>query len=637
MSEEQVQGIPHPEKHHTILIEKPPTGIGGILRRLGPGLIIAGSIVGSGELIATTKTGAEAGFWLLWLILLGCVIKVFVQVEFGRYTLTTGRTAMDGMDEVPGPRLAGRGNWLVWYWMLVFVSSLGQLGGIVGGVGQALSITAPLTQDGRDFNDQVIDETQLTVARAELELAKKREERGDARFDQRRLEQLQQFVSTSAPGIVERRLKIAREQLAAAQQNAERGVAGAAEKAARLGADIKGVEARIAEQGTLSADIFGNHVPKEFGHRRTYDAELWAALITVVTAIVLVIGHYGFIQSFSTLLVGTFTLLTVVNLFMLQANDAWAVTGADLINGMSFRLSDPKLAATVNSTGMSAGLATALATFGIIGVGANELISYPYWCLEKGYARFTGPRNDTQEWADRASGWMRVMRWDAWCSMVVYTFATLAFYLLGAAILGRTGLNPGGDDMIITLGVMYEPVFGALAKWIFLFGAFAVLYSTFFVANASHARVFPDALRIFGVVPSDDASYRRWIRIFSGIFPFGCLLFFVVFKAPAQLVLISGLMQAIMLPMLAVASLYFRYRRVDSRILPGKAWDAFLWLSAFGMLITGSWAVWSKIAPMVITSPKETTPPAATAPETPGQPSPSGESDGNATPNVDEE
>ena len=83
----------------------PPTTIRGILRSLGPGLIIAGSIVGSGELIATTTTGAEAGFTLLWLIIIGCIIKVFVQVELGRYTITTGTTTMSGLNSLPGPRL----------------------------------------------------------------------------------------------------------------------------------------------------------------------------------------------------------------------------------------------------------------------------------------------------------------------------------------------------------------------------------------------------------------------------------------------------------------------------------------------------------------------------------------------------
>src|SRR5690606_2845159 len=105
----------------------------------GPGLIIASSIVGSGELIATTKVGAEAGIWLLWLIVIGCVIKVFVQVEFGRFAIAEGRTTMDGMNEVPGPRL--RVSWLMWYWLLMFSLGLGQLGAIVGGVGQSLAMT----------------------------------------------------------------------------------------------------------------------------------------------------------------------------------------------------------------------------------------------------------------------------------------------------------------------------------------------------------------------------------------------------------------------------------------------------------------------------------------------------------------
>ena len=56
-------------------IKEPPKTFGGVLRQLGPGLIIAGAIVGSGELVATTAVGAEAGFVLLWLIIIGCLIS----------------------------------------------------------------------------------------------------------------------------------------------------------------------------------------------------------------------------------------------------------------------------------------------------------------------------------------------------------------------------------------------------------------------------------------------------------------------------------------------------------------------------------------------------------------------------------
>ena len=86
---------------------------------------------------------------------------------------------------------------------------------------------------------------------------------------------------------------------------------------------------------------------------------------------------------------------------------------------------------------------------------------------------------------------MKVMHWDAWGAMLVYTFCTIAFYLLGAAILGRTGLVPEGSEMIQTLSTMYEPVFGSFARSIFLTGAIAVLFSTFFIAIAAQGRLVP--------------------------------------------------------------------------------------------------------------------------------------------------
>ena len=535
-------------------IESPPSTLFGIVRRLGPGLIVAGSIVGSGELIATTKTGAEAGFCLLWLIVIGCVIKVFVQVEFGRYSIVNGRTTMDGLNTVPGPvfEVAAtsdpasprmRGNWLVWYWFLMWLASIGQLGGIVGGVGQALAISIPLTEAGRRYNVYVDLDTQLKVCRAEL--------------------------ATQGP-------------VAEAAGSGDSTRAGLLAEIERIEKQI-GNENRslIAELGAVRFEELGGKPPPG------YDDRIWAGLIAIVTAVILVVGRYGLIQSFSAALVCGFTFITIGNLWALQSDDAWRVTWQDLARGFD-------IGKMLQS---SDGLATALATFGIIGVGAAEIIAYPYWCLEKGYARFTGPRDDSPEWADRAAGWMRVMRWDAGCSMLVYTFATMAFYLLGAAILWRSGLNPAGSEMIRTLAVMYEPVFSDWAAGLFLFGAFAVLYSTYFVANAGHARVFADALGVLGAAAKDPAANQRRVTFLSGLFPLLCLVIYVCFPAPAQLVLISGVMQAVMLPMLAVAGLYFRYYRNDSRIAPGKLWDVFLVVSAAGMFVAGVWTLIKWLAP----------------------------------------
>ncbi|MEM7235963.1 MAG: hypothetical protein AAF517_27595, partial [Planctomycetota bacterium] len=151
-------------------IQPPPQSFRKMMLYLGPGLIIAGNIVGSGELIATTQTGAQAGFWLLWLIFIGCIIKVFTQVELGRFTIIRGKTTMAGLNEVPGPRIGKRGNWLVWYWLAMFLVSLGQLGGIVGGVGQALSITIPLTENGKKYNEIVDARTDYLVKKSLVRL-----------------------------------------------------------------------------------------------------------------------------------------------------------------------------------------------------------------------------------------------------------------------------------------------------------------------------------------------------------------------------------------------------------------------------------------------------------------------------------
>ena len=88
-------------------IQEPPRTFFRAIRQIGPGLILAASIVGTGELINTTGLGAKAGFSLLWLILLSCVIKVFVQVELGRYAITHGKTTLAAFDTLPGPEAGG--------------------------------------------------------------------------------------------------------------------------------------------------------------------------------------------------------------------------------------------------------------------------------------------------------------------------------------------------------------------------------------------------------------------------------------------------------------------------------------------------------------------------------------------------
>ncbi len=73
-------------------IKEPPVSFGSKLKFLGPGFILSASIVGSGELIATTVLGARAGFTAFWIIIVSCLVKVAIQLEFGKRAVISGET-----------------------------------------------------------------------------------------------------------------------------------------------------------------------------------------------------------------------------------------------------------------------------------------------------------------------------------------------------------------------------------------------------------------------------------------------------------------------------------------------------------------------------------------------------------------
>ena len=351
-------------------------------------MILAASIVGTGELINTTSLGAKAGFSLLWLILLSCVIKVFVQVELGRYAITHGKTTLAAFDTLPGPR-AGV-SWLCWLWLIMMLTTQAQIAAMEGAVGQAAHMA---------------------------------------------------FPGTSTP---------------------------IADAFSGLGASWKPYPA-------------------------THQEYFWAAVTTLAAVLLLLSGGYRRLEKITTVLVAAVTLFTVASVLILQWT-SFRISAADV--GHGFELAVPPAA-----------VALAFSAFGITGVGASELFAYPYWCIEKGYARFAGVRSDDDAWANRARGWTRVMQLDAWFSMTVFTVATVAFYFLGAAVLHPQGLDPQGPDMIPTLSLLYlQPLKGSPLAWLapfsrvgFLLGAWAVLFKTLYVATAGNSRLTADFLHQLGL------------------------------------------------------------------------------------------------------------------------------------------
>ena len=108
---------------------EPPTTLLGRLKSLGPGIVVSGSIVGSGEILLTAGLGAAAGFTLLWWVLFSCWIKSLIQAEMARYVVTSGDTYLRALNRMPGrialpPRRDGEPrepiSWPIWLGLVGF-------------------------------------------------------------------------------------------------------------------------------------------------------------------------------------------------------------------------------------------------------------------------------------------------------------------------------------------------------------------------------------------------------------------------------------------------------------------------------------------------------------------------------------
>lgn len=433
-------------------IQAPPTAFWGRFRFLGPGFILSASIVGSGELIATTALGAKAGFVTFWVVLVSCFVKVAIQLEFGKHAIHSGESVMAAFDKLPGWRI-GKTHWTVWSWVFLMTFKLLQVGGIVGGVALVMQIAIP-------------------------------------------------------------------------------------------------------------------QVP----------VPVWVFLIATSVALMTFKGYYQFIERFSLIMMGLFTLVTLACLFFLQYTP-YALSWDSIASGLSFQLP-------------AAAVGFAIGAFGITGVGGDEIMYYNYWCIEKGYAAYTGTRKDTAEWRARAKGWIRIMYLDALVSMLGYTIVTAAFYLLGAAVLHSMDEIPEGNQMVEVLSNIYTQSLGPWARTIFLIGAFFVLFSTLFAALASWIRVYADAFGRIGWIDFSNLKQRnRTLAILAWFFPFAWGITYLLVKLPVLMVLTGGIIGSIILFIVVYVAIYFRYRRLPSELNPGIVYDFAFWLSALSILGVGIYGI----------------------------------------------
>jgi hypothetical protein len=163
---------------------------------------------------------------------------------------------------------------------------------------------------------------------------------------------------------------------------------------------------------------------------------------------------------------------------------------------------------------------------------------------------------------------------------------------MGAAVLHPQNLVPQGSEMIATLSEMYKGPYGAWTQVLFLIGAGAVLFKTLYLACAANSRLTVDFLNLIGLARITTSQERaQKIRLFCCIFPIVALGFYIFQRDPQLMVKFGGMAQAATLPMMAFATMYFRYRKVDQRLKPTLATDILFWIAVIAISIVAAYAV----------------------------------------------
>ncbi len=308
-------------------------------------------------------------------------------------------------------------------------------------------------------------------------------------------------------------------------------------------------------------------------------SEWWTVGLAVLSSVIICTGSYKGIERLLTVMVLSFTIVTLICAVLLQTTE-YAITWDQVQGGLTF--SFPVFAILV-----------ALGMYSATGVGTADQIFYTYWCVEKGYARFTGPVNDSKDWVKRARGWIKVMHLDVILSLILLTFATIPFYMLGAGILHQLGQQPDGLETISVISSIYTRILGGWAFWLFMAGAFIVLFSTCISGLGGGARTFADGLAVLGLMERNDYTLRiQVLRGYAVVTPLGQALSYYIFQNPVWMLTVGMAIGVIQFPIIAAGTIYLRYKFLDKRIAPSRLTNIALWMSFFIMLGLAIWILY---------------------------------------------
>ncbi|MEZ5366543.1 MAG: Nramp family divalent metal transporter [Bryobacterales bacterium] len=91
-------------------------------RTIAPGILLAATGVGAGDLLTSTLAGSEAGLGVLWCVAVGALLKWALTEGLARWQLSTGTTLLEGWTW----KLGGWIRWVFLAYILMFTVIVGR-------------------------------------------------------------------------------------------------------------------------------------------------------------------------------------------------------------------------------------------------------------------------------------------------------------------------------------------------------------------------------------------------------------------------------------------------------------------------------------------------------------------------------
>jgi Mn2+/Fe2+ NRAMP family transporter len=78
----------------------PPQTFSGKLKMIGPGFVVAATGVGTADMITAIVIGTSFGMTFVWAIIIGSILKYYLNEGVGRWYLATGQTILQGWHSI---------------------------------------------------------------------------------------------------------------------------------------------------------------------------------------------------------------------------------------------------------------------------------------------------------------------------------------------------------------------------------------------------------------------------------------------------------------------------------------------------------------------------------------------------------